>query len=85
LGVAPRSRHSLYGTEDRVVLDLGSRVWKVGYSGEPGPRVGYAVGRAGQVEGEGDMWGLSKKWQGEEDWIVRRERLKRGLRRVWFK
>ncbi|GAA5952269.1 hypothetical protein JCM21900_000471 [Sporobolomyces salmonicolor] len=33
-----RSRHSLYGTEDRVVLDLGSRVWKVGFSGETGPR-----------------------------------------------
>ncbi|WVO13751.1 hypothetical protein L204_101373 [Cryptococcus depauperatus] len=31
-------RHSLYGIEDRVVLDLGSRIWKVGFSGEPEPR-----------------------------------------------
>ncbi|GAA6061795.1 hypothetical protein JCM10212_004851 [Sporobolomyces blumeae] len=40
-----RSRHSLYGTEDRVVLDLGSRVWKVGFSGEPTPRRCVAVER----------------------------------------
>ncbi|KAF9223377.1 actin-like ATPase domain-containing protein [Gyrodon lividus] len=31
-------RHSLYGTEDRVVIDPGSRVWKVGFSGEGKPR-----------------------------------------------
>ncbi|WVW86693.1 hypothetical protein I302_108747 [Kwoniella bestiolae CBS 10118] len=31
-------RHSLYGIEDRVVIDPGSRVWKVGFSGEPDPR-----------------------------------------------
>ncbi|KAH7927403.1 fungal-specific actin related protein [Leucogyrophana mollusca] len=27
-------RHSLYGTEDRVVIDPGSLIWKVGFSGE---------------------------------------------------
>jgi actin-related protein 10 len=31
-------RHSLYGTEDRIVLDLGARVWRVGFSGEGRPR-----------------------------------------------
>ena len=31
-------RHSLYGTEDRIVLDPGSRIWKMGFSGEGRPR-----------------------------------------------
>ncbi|KAG6828624.1 hypothetical protein H0H92_007269 [Tricholoma furcatifolium] len=31
-------RHSLYGVEDRVVIDPGSRIWKVGFSGEGPPR-----------------------------------------------
>ncbi|CDO68469.1 hypothetical protein BN946_scf184754.g3 [Trametes cinnabarina] len=31
-------RHSLYGTEDRIILDPGSRIWKVGFSGEGKPR-----------------------------------------------
>uniref|UniRef100_A0A0W0F1V0 Uncharacterized protein n=1 Tax=Moniliophthora roreri TaxID=221103 RepID=A0A0W0F1V0_MONRR len=31
-------RHSLYGVEDRVVIDPGSRIWKVGFSGEGRPR-----------------------------------------------
>ena len=31
-------RHSLYGTEDRIVIDPGSHVWKVGFSGEGRPR-----------------------------------------------
>ncbi|KAF8312521.1 actin-like ATPase domain-containing protein [Clavulina sp. PMI_390] len=36
-------RHSLYGTEDRIVIDPGSRVWKVGFSGEGRPREVFAV------------------------------------------
>lgn len=35
---ATTRRHSLYGVEDRVVIDLGSRIWKVGFSGEGRPR-----------------------------------------------
>ncbi|PWN21271.1 actin-like ATPase domain-containing protein [Microstroma glucosiphilum] len=35
---APIRRHSLFGTEDRVVLDIGSRWSKVGFSGEAQPR-----------------------------------------------
>lgn len=31
-------RHSLYGTEDRIILDPGSAIWKVGFSGEGKPR-----------------------------------------------
>jgi actin-related protein 10 len=36
-------RHSLYGTEDRIVIDPGSRVWKVGFSGEGRPRDVFSV------------------------------------------
>lgn len=38
-----RSRHSLYGNEDYLVLDLGSRVWKVGFSGESSPRAVFDI------------------------------------------
>ncbi|CAO1627828.1 unnamed protein product [Jaminaea pallidilutea] len=31
-------RHSLFGTEDRIILDIGSRLCKVGFSGEAQPR-----------------------------------------------
>jgi actin-related protein 10 len=37
-------RHSLYGTEDRIVIDPGSRIWRVGFSGEGRPRDVFAVG-----------------------------------------
>ncbi|WRT69489.1 uncharacterized protein IL334_006475 [Kwoniella shivajii] len=44
-------RHSLYGIEDRVVIDPGSRIWKVGFSGEPEPRfVFYALDEADSVD-----------------------------------
>ncbi|KIO34497.1 hypothetical protein M407DRAFT_209681 [Tulasnella calospora MUT 4182] len=36
-------RHSLYGTEDRIIIDPGSRVWKVGFSGEGRPRDVFVV------------------------------------------
>ncbi|GAA5903287.1 hypothetical protein JCM5296_005654 [Sporobolomyces johnsonii] len=94
-----RSRHSLYGTEDRVVLDLGSRVWKVGFSGETGPRAcwswlgpaaGGALGREGREGPSGDddeageIWGLEKGESGDERWEVREERVTRALRDMWF-
>lgn len=31
-------RHSLFGTEDRVIFDIGSKYSKFGFSGEPRPR-----------------------------------------------
>lgn len=51
---ATTRRHSLYGTEDRIILDPGSRVWKVGFSGEGRPRDVFAVGENGS-----GLWGLS--------------------------
>ncbi|KAJ3554718.1 hypothetical protein NM688_g2965 [Phlebia brevispora] len=49
-------RHSLYGTEDRIILDPGSRIWKVGFSGEGKPRdVFYASGDAGEP-----LWSLNR-------------------------
>jgi actin-related protein 10 len=49
-------RHSLYGVEDRVVIDPGSRIWKVGFSGEGKPRdVFYATGKK-----EESLWMLER-------------------------
>ncbi|THH04523.1 hypothetical protein EW145_g5460 [Phellinidium pouzarii] len=49
-------RHSLYGTEDRIILDPGSRVWKAGFSGEGRPRDVFFV-----EEGETTtLWGLTR-------------------------
>lgn len=49
-------RHSLYGVEDRVIIDAGSRIWKVGFSGEGRPRdVFYAGG-----PNEPPLWNLSR-------------------------
>jgi len=33
---------------------------------------------------ENGIWGLEKGQVGEEEWEIREERLKRGLRQVWF-
>lgn len=53
---ATTRRHSLYGTEDRVIIDPGSRIWKVGFSGEGRPRdVFYAAGKTGT-----SLWDLSR-------------------------
>lgn len=49
-------RHSLYGTEDRIIIDPGSRIWKVGFSGEGRPRdVFYGGGFSGDP-----LWKLSR-------------------------
>ncbi|GAA5996002.1 uncharacterized protein JCM10292_004882 [Rhodotorula paludigena] len=90
-----RSRHSLYGTEDRVVLDLGASVCRAGFSGEPAPRAclgvraervksgSGAAARGEEREGRG-WWTLEKGEASEEEWEVREERVKRVLRRVYF-
>lgn len=49
-------RHSLYGVEDRIIIDPGSLIWKVGFSGEGRPRdVMYANGADGTA-----LWSLSR-------------------------
>ncbi|GAA5936307.1 uncharacterized protein JCM15063_002775 [Sporobolomyces koalae] len=94
-----RSRHSLYGTEDRVVLDLGSRVWKVGFSGEAAPRhcvrverilareqhtLLRGVSKSHETDELDGIWTLDKCRIDEDEWQIREERLKRALREVWF-
>ncbi|KAM0754774.1 actin-like ATPase domain-containing protein [Meredithblackwellia eburnea MCA 4105] len=86
-----RSRHSLYGTEDRIVLDLGSRIWKIGFSGEPAPRECISMlDIVTSQDGQGvsvapiGLWSLDKGDVGELEWDIREERLKRALREVWF-
>lgn len=39
LATTSTRRHSLFGTEDRIVIDLGTRVLKIGFSGESRPRL----------------------------------------------
>ena len=75
-------RHSLYGVEDRVVIDPGSRIWKVGFSGEGRPRdVFYAGGTAGEP-----LWKLRRAAdpveRTEEDKLLQ-VRLQKCLRSVF--
>ncbi|WVQ79414.1 hypothetical protein IAT38_001511 [Cryptococcus sp. DSM 104549] len=51
-------RHSLYGIEDRVVLDLGSRIWKVGFSGEPDPRAVFFSQDPTSPHASSEAWDL---------------------------
>ncbi|ODO00748.1 hypothetical protein L198_03075 [Cryptococcus wingfieldii CBS 7118] len=51
-------RHSLYGIEDRVVLDLGSRTWKVGFSGEPDPRAVFFARGSSIRDQSSEAWDL---------------------------
>ncbi|KAI0707248.1 actin-domain-containing protein [Earliella scabrosa] len=75
-------RHSLYGTEDRIILDPGSRVWKVGFSGEGKPRDVFC---AGGESGE-PLWTLnraSKPAEREEEDRILEARLQACLRSVF--
>ncbi|KAI0663820.1 actin-domain-containing protein [Cubamyces menziesii] len=75
-------RHSLYGTEDRIILDPGSRIWKVGFSGEGKPRdVFLAEEDTGQ-----SLWTLnraSKPAEREEEDKVLEAKLQACLRSVF--
>ncbi|OWZ68405.1 hypothetical protein AYX15_00819 [Cryptococcus neoformans] len=51
-------RHSLYGIEDRVILDLGSRIWKVGFSGEPEPRAVFFSQDPDDKDSASEAWDL---------------------------
>lgn len=76
-------RHSLYGTEDRIVIDPGSRVWKVGFSGEGRPRdVFFCV-----EEEQPSLWGLTCSLANssrEEADRMLRVQLQKHLRRVFY-
>lgn len=70
-------RHSLYGTEDRIVIDPGSRVWKVGFSGEGRPRDVFFVH---------PLWSLQRSpdpIQRDEDERVLAARVQAHLRAVF--
>jgi actin-related protein 10 len=75
-------RHSLYGTEDRIVIDPGSRIWKVGFSGEGRPRdVFFGHGEDGQA-----LWGLSRatnQLDREEEDRMLQAKLQQTLRSVF--
>lgn len=75
-------RHSLYGTEDRVIIDPGSRLWKVGFSGEGKPRdVFYAGGESGT-----SVWTLNRApglLEREEEDRLLEARLQTSLRFVF--
>lgn len=80
--IRDHKRHSLYGTDDRIVLDLGASVWKVGFSGEASPRQVLAPTRPGdgstqpqgiwEVEFEdvarAELEDGNRWWQRWEDW-----------------
>src|SRR6266545_247674 len=53
---ATTRRHSLYGVEDRVIIDPGSRIWKVGFSGEGRPRDAFYAGGPSGVS----LWKLKR-------------------------
>lgn len=70
----------------------GSRIWKVGYSGEPEPRaVFWAMDKAGDNEEYGEMWDLDlEKMPGAEGDRAEGRRVVEGrvlikLRETYFK
>ena len=75
-------RHSLYGTEDRIVIDPGSRIWKVGFSGEGRPRdVFFGDGQDGHA-----LWRLTRatnQLDREEEDRVLQAKLQDRLRSVF--
>lgn len=74
-------RHSLYGTEDRIILDPGSRMWKAGFSGEGRPRdVFFAESGERTV-----LWGLNRGEgaEREEEERMLKVKLQDRLRRIF--
>lgn len=81
---ATTRRHSLYGTEDRIIIDPGSKYWKVGFSGEGKPRQVYKVV---QAEDEPTLWSWQSSKTPEEYEEADRmlfARLQDALRAVFF-
>lgn len=79
---ATTRRHSLYGVEDRVVIDPGSRMWKVGFSGEGRPRDVFFAGGANGAP----FWKLTRatdRGQRDEEDKLLEARLQTCLRSVF--
>lgn len=79
---ATTRRHSLYGTEDRIILDPGSRLWKVGFSGEGRPRDVFFVADNERTS----LWGLTRgqgSVEHEEEERMLEVKLQDRLRRVF--
>lgn len=78
-------RHSLYGTEDRIIIDPGSRIWKVGFSGEGKPRDVFLSCKPSEG---GSLWRLvgmsSTDGEREEENRLLECRLQDQLRRVFL-
>ncbi|EJD06873.1 actin-like ATPase domain-containing protein [Fomitiporia mediterranea MF3/22] len=75
-------RHSLYGTEDRIILDPGSRVWKVGFSGEGRPRDVFFAESGERTA----LWGLARDHGGaeqEEEGRMLKIKLQDRLRKIF--
>ncbi|KAH9824688.1 actin-domain-containing protein [Melampsora americana] len=73
-----RSRHALYGTDDRVVLDLGSKVWKAGFSSETKPRIVISTQSLCACE---SIWNLSSN---STSISISQDAISIGLRRLFF-
>lgn len=73
-------RHSLYGTEDRIIIDPGTRVWKVGFSGEGRPRDVFVV----KEWAPGTLIGKSAAETAELERVLECE-LQNCMRNVFFK
>ena len=77
-------RHSLYGVEDRVIIDPGSRIWKVGFSGEGRPRDVFLADAKSGVS----LWNLHRVTipaeRAEEEKLLE-VKLQRCLRSVFHK
>ena len=74
----------MYGTEDRIIIDPGSKYWKVGFSGEGKPRQVYQVVQAND---EPTLWSWHSSRTPEEYEEADRmlaARLQDALRAVFF-
>ncbi|KAJ7227373.1 fungal-specific actin related protein [Mycena pura] len=80
---ATTRRHSLYGVEDRIIIDPGSRIWKVGFSGEGRPRDVFYPGGSNDPP----LWSLGRAADAAEE--AEKERildvkLEKSLRSVFY-
>ncbi|KAF9068969.1 actin-domain-containing protein [Rhodocollybia butyracea] len=76
-------RHSLYGVEDRIVIDPGSLVWKVGFSGEGRPREVFYPNAKSILKGLWDLNRASDATQRAEEGRILDIKLEQSLRSVF--